>query len=162
MVQTKPGDTPRCCGGDHKSVFVSTAPQPRAGIWHRHRVEDEGFLSLRLPFRGQHSPGCSEKHSGALRVNPLSAHSNIPQLALFAWSASHCQLLIPNSPPHWLCTTTGTVLGSFPALCCLDFLNWGGDEIFLVKLSSRGTTWSPWPAPEPLSWSDSPSLGRGA
>lgn len=42
MVQTKLGDRSRCCGGDHKFHFVSTAPQPR--------TEDEGFLSVRPPL----------------------------------------------------------------------------------------------------------------
>lgn len=159
-VQTKLGDRSRCCGGEHKCYFVNTAPQPRAGMWHRHRAEDECFLSLRSPFRGQHSPGCSEQHSGALRVNPLSAHSNIPQLVLSACSVSHCQLLIPNSPPLYHNRNSPW---QFSCLGCPDFGNHACDEIFLVKLSSRGTTWSPWPAPgEPLPCSDSPSRGRGA
>lgn len=150
----KTGDRSRCCSGDHKSVFVSPELESGTGTELKMRVPE-----CQTPFwrTAQMLREASRGSKGQ------SAHSCIAQLVLFAWSASHCQLLIPNSPSPWPCTTRGTVLGSFPALGCPDFVNRGCDEIFLVKLSSRGTTCSPWPAPgEALPCCDSPSRGRGA
>lgn len=63
-------------------IFVCTPPQPSAGPWHRLTAGDEGFLRLGPHFRGQYSPGCSEKHSGAVSINPISACSSISQLVL--------------------------------------------------------------------------------
>ena len=162
-VPAKYRDRSRCCRGDHRSYFLHTPPQPRAGPWHRHTAGDECFLRLGPPFRGQYRPGCSEKHSGAVSINPLSACSTIPQLVLLCLVSKPSPARIPNQPAPWHRTITETVLGRFPALGCLYFVNQGCDEVFLVKVSSRGTTWSPWPAKgEPLPSYDSPSHHRKA
>lgn len=81
-VQTKHRDRSRCYRGDHKSYVACIPPQPRAGPWHRHTAGDDGFLRPRPHFRGQYRPGCSDKHSGAVSVNPIPAWNSISQLVL--------------------------------------------------------------------------------
>lgn len=126
-------------------------------------ARDEGFLRPGPHFRGQYSPGCSEKCSRAVSINPVSVRSSIPQLVLLCLVSKPLPAPILNQSAQWHRTIMTTVLGRFPASDCLYFLNQGCSEIFLAKASSRGTTWSPWPAKgEPLPSYDSPSHRRRA